>query len=115
MSGFFAHATADQLVGYMAPQDKAKVKADDLVGYYAFLTEKLGEFKAYDGVAGGAFEMVDPNGKTITANYKVHCYFDKASIVATVSLRKLGETWSLLGVHFDTDTLGPARDGGKNI
>lgn len=115
LPGFFAHATADQLVSFMAPADRAKVKADELVSYYAFVNEKLGDFKSCDSVEGGAFEMVNPNGKTVTAQYLVHCYFDKASIKANVTLRKTGDSWSLVGVHFNTDTLAPARDGGKSI
>jgi hypothetical protein len=112
---FLSNPTADSVLSFMAPQDKANVKASDMLSFSSYISQNLGAFQSYDDMKGDALIMFSPNGKDITAKYLVHCYFDKASVTATVSLRKVGDAWSLMGVFFDSNSLGPTRNGGKSI
>jgi len=112
---FLSNPTADSVLSFMAPQDKANVKAADMLSFSSYVSQTLGEFRSYDDLKGDSLIMFSPSGKNITAKYLVNCYFDKASVTAIVSLRKTGDAWSLMGVFFDANTLGPARNGGKSI
>ncbi len=112
---FLSNPTADRLTSFMAPQDRANLKATDMVSFLSYISQQLGAFQSYDDLKGDSFQMVSPNGKSVTAKYLVHCYFDKASVTATVSLRKVGDVWSLVSVYFDVNTRGPDRATSKSI
>lgn len=112
---FLSNPTGDRLASFMAPQDRANLRATDMMSLLSYISRQLGSFQSYDDLKGDSFQFVSPNGKSITAKYLVHCYFDKASVTATVSLRKVGDVWSLVGVYFDTNTQGSARAINKSI
>jgi len=100
--------TSDNILSFMAPQDKGKINPAAMTQFYTYVTINLGAFQACDDLRGSSLVLVSPSGESTMAKYQTRCRFNKASVVATISLRKIGEAWHLAGVFFDTGSLTPA-------
>ena len=112
---FLSDPTPENFLSFVTPQDKVSFDAAGAQKFFFNMRQTLGVFQSYDDLEGDLFSMVLPNGERITAaKYSARCHFDKASISATVSLRKTGDAWSLVRVDFATNTLGPALEGRKS-
>jgi len=90
---------------FMAPEDRAKLNAAATDQFAGKVRESLGSFQSFEEPKGDSFQMFTTNGVKITAKYLARCHYEKGAVTATISLRKAGESWSLMGVHLDSNTL----------
>jgi hypothetical protein len=102
-----ADMSAANFLSFMDPADRAKMNAGAFDRFASDIRQRLGRFQSYDDLKGDSFQMYSTSGPNITARYLVRCQFEKGAVTATVTVRKAGENWSLMGVHFDLDTLKP--------
>ena len=111
-----ANSTTENFVSFMAPEDKEKINSAAMIAFYSYISSNFGVFQSCDDdLSGGSFVNVSTSGKSTTATYYARCHFSKASVTATVSLKKTGSNWTLLAVFFDNNSVGPTvKDSGKS-
>ena len=96
---------AANFVSFMAPEDRAKLNPAATDEFALKVRESLGGFQSFEEPKGDSFQMYSTGGAKITAKYLARCHFEKGVITATITLRKTDESWSLMGVHLDSNTL----------
>ena len=94
----------------MAPQDQAKLSVAAADQFALQVRDRLGRFQSCHDVKGDSFQNYTTGGTSITAKYSARCRFEKGSVTATITLRKTGDAWSLMGVFFDQNSFEPRRD-----
>ncbi len=109
-----SNPTSENFLSFMPAKEKEHFNSAEMEKFGSYMNLTLGAFQSCDNVKGDSLLMLSsPNGESITARYLARCHFNKASITASISLRKTGDAWGLLGVHFDTDTLEPAAPASR--
>jgi hypothetical protein len=102
-----ADPSASNFFSFIAPEDKAKLNAATIDQFALKVSTSLGQFQSFDDLEGRYLAMYTPGGADIKAKYLANCHFEKGSVTATITVRKIGETWSLMGVFLNFDTLKP--------
>jgi hypothetical protein len=94
-------------LSFVAPADRAKIDAATVDQFALKVSTSLGQFQSFDDLKGDSMAMYTPEGADIKAKYLARCQYEKGFVTATITVRKIGQTWSLMGVHFDFDTFEP--------
>lgn len=102
-----ADPSANNILSFFAPQDKAKLNSAAIDQFALKVWGALGHFQSFDDLKGDSLAMYTLSGADIKAKYVARCHYEKGSVTATITLRKTGESWSLIGVNIDFDTLEP--------
>ena len=107
-----AHASGEDITSFMAADDRKSIQPGALDTFYAYMSMNLGTLTSCDAPKGSSLLMALNGTERITAQYLDRCQFSKANVTAKVTLRKIGEAWSLVGVYFDPASLEVASEGG---
>lgn len=100
-----ADPSASNFFSFIAPKDKAKLDAATIDQFAQKVSTSLGQFQSFDDLKGSSVAMFTPDGADIQAKYLARCHYEKGTVTATITVRKTGENWSLMGVFLNFDTL----------
>lgn len=105
VSPLLADYTADSFLDLMDPKERAHLKRADMDAFAAKLATEYGAFYSFDDLKGNVTFLSDGNTH---AKFVGRCNFEKGSLPITITVKKSGEAWTLVGIRFDFSGAEPS-------
>jgi hypothetical protein len=100
-----ADLRSENFSSFMAAEDRTKLNAAATDQFALKVRQSLGSFQSCDDLKGDSLATYTPSGVNILGKYVASCHYENGSVMATITLRKVGASWSLMSVNFDNSTL----------
>lgn len=98
---------AEHFQALMAAEDRGKINVVAADQFALKVQDWLGHFHYCNDIKGDSFQNYTTAGVSITAKYSARCRFEKGSITAVITARKIGDAWSLMAVKLDDTSFSP--------